>query len=110
MRQPPINTPINTMLIKIPTLSANNHQKMVEMLSVLFEAGDPSNTIKGVASACTFQAANLNDDAIKKGMIEDEYLGAVTAISPMEIGTTIDVLMSLAYQAGLKAGKESIES
>jgi len=43
-------------------------------------------------------------------MIEDEYLGAVTAISPMEIGTTIDVLMSLAYQAGLKAGKESIES
>jgi hypothetical protein len=27
----------------------------------------------------------------------------------MAIGTTVDLVMSLAYQAGLKAGKESIE-
>jgi hypothetical protein len=48
-------------------------------------------------------AVQHNEDAIESGEIPKELIGAVTAISPMEIGTTIDVLMHVAYNAGLKA-------
>ena len=91
------------MLIKKETLSANRHAEIVEHLQVLFDDGKPSNVIRGIASAACISAAQYNEDAIERGEIPKELHGAVTALSPMEIGTTIDVLMHVAYNAGLKA-------
>jgi hypothetical protein len=91
------------MLIKKATLSANKHDEIVEHLQVLFGDGNHSNVIRGIASAACISAVQYNDDAIESGEIPKELIGAVTAISPMEIGTTIDVLMHVAYNAGLKA-------
>lgn len=90
------------MLIKA-TLSANKHTEIVHFLEVLFDDGNPSNVIRGIASAACISAVQHNEDAIESGEIPKELIGAVTAISPMEIGTTIDVLMHVAYNAGLKA-------
>lgn len=89
------------------TLSANDHAKLVEGFLVLFESGDPDKIIKGIASSVTMQAVQLNEAEVKEGKIEYNQQGHVTAISPMAIGTTVDLVMSLAYQAGLKAGKEA---
>lgn len=91
------------MLIKKTTLSANKHAEIVECLGVLFGDGDASNAIRGIASASCISAVHQNEDAIERGDIPKELHGAVTALSPMEIGTTIDVLMHVAYNAGLKA-------
>ena len=98
------------MLYTNGTISANDHAKLVEAHLVLFKSGDPDNIIKGIASAVTMQAVHLNEAEVKEGKIEYHQQGHVTAISPMAIGTTVDLVMSLAYQAGLKAGKESTES
>ena len=98
------------MLYTNGTISANDHAKLVEAHLVLFKTGDPDNIIKGIASAVTMQAVHLNEAEVKEGKIEYWQQGHATAISPMAIGTTVDLVMSLAYQAGLKAGKESIES
>jgi hypothetical protein len=87
------------MLIKKATLSSSKHEQVVEHLQVLFGDGNPSNAIRGIASAACISAVQHNEDA----EIPKELIGAVTAISPMEIGTTIDVLMHVAYNAGLKA-------
>ena len=91
------------MLIKKSTLSANKHAKIVENLGVLFGDGNPRNIIRGISVASCMSAVQHNEDAIESGEIPKELQGAVTAISPMEIGTTIDVLMHVAYNAGLKA-------
>jgi len=97
------------MLITEGTISANDHAKLVEAHLVLFKSGDPENIIKGIASAATMHAVNINEAEVKEGKIEYHQQGHVTAISPIAIGTTVDLVMSLAYQAGLKAGKESTE-
>lgn len=106
--RPPIYTnQSNIMIIKKATLSQNDHNKLVESLAVLFGTGNPSNIIKGIAMAACCQTANLNDKAMEDEMIDPKNMGSLSALSPMEIATTVDVLMSVAYQAGLKAGKES---
>ena len=87
------------MLIKKATLSDRQHAKIVENLGVLFGDGNPRNIIRGISVAACISAVQYNEDA----EIPKELIGAVTAISPMEIGTTIDVLMHVAYNAGLKA-------
>lgn len=91
------------------TMSANALSELVEAHLVLFRSGDPDNIIKGLASAVTLQAVRLNEAEVKEGGIEYHQQGHVTAVSPMAIGTTVEAVMSLAYQAGLKAGKESTE-
>jgi len=98
------------MLITKETISANDHSALVEAHLVLFKSGDPDNIIKGIASSVTMQAVHVNEAEVKEGGIEYHQQGRVTAVSPMAIGTTVDLVMSLAYQAGLKAGKESTES
>ena len=98
------------MLYTKETISANDHAKLVEAHLVLFKSGNPDNIIKGFASSVAMQAVHLNEAEVKEGKIEYYQQGHVTAISPMAIGTTVDLLMSLAYQAGLKNGKESNQS
>jgi hypothetical protein len=88
------------MIIKKATLSQNDHNKLVESLAVLFSTGDPSNIIKGIATAVCCQTARLNDKAMEDEMIDPENMGSLSALSPMEIATTVDVLMSVAYNAG----------
>ena len=95
-----LNTqPINTMLITEGTISANDHAKLVEAHLVLFKSGDPENIIKGIASAATMHAVNISEAEVKEGKIEYHQQGHVTAISPIAIGTTVDLVMSLAYLA-----------
>ena len=88
------------MIIKKATLSQNDHNELVKSLAVLFNTGKPSNIIKGIATAACIQTADLNDEAIERGIIDSEHVGELSNLSPMEIATTIDVLMSVAYNAG----------
>jgi ribosomal protein L10 len=88
------------MIIKKATLSQNDHNKLVESLAVLFSTGNPSNIIKGIATAVCCQTADLNDKAMEEDIIAPEDMGSLSALSPMEIATTVEVLMSVAYQAG----------
>ena len=96
------------MIIEKETLSQNKHDEIVKLYSVMFsENTDHYGVIKGIATACCINAVQINEDANEEGTIEDSNFGHVVAISPMSLATNIELLMEVAYKAGLKAGQSS---
>ena len=82
------------MIIKKATLSSNDYAEALAAFTKLGLYGE------ALGNATCLDAVKLNDAAAESGLIDRNQLGAVVAISPMQLGLTISVLTAAAYEAG----------
>lgn len=73
-------------------------RKKVEDLQV--DIFDILETTKISGDGICYQAVKLNDEALKSGLINQDQLGAVVAITPMALGASIEILVNAAFKAG----------
>jgi len=61
--------------------------------------------VKGIGAQARRRAVELNGKAVKSGQLENKHRGSVVAMSPMELGTNIQILIDAAFAAGKEIGQ-----